>query len=126
MRSLYIPLICLLLVFFFWITSSSYTSRTVDTLVPVLDEIRLYAAEEDWQNVSQSHQRFQNLWNRYYPVYSYYVNSSDMEDIQRSVSCFSGCIEAKDRGLTCREAENTAALLKDLTVENELRADNIF
>mgnify|MGYP002561938923 CR=1 FL=1 len=126
MRSLYIPLICLLLVFVFWITSSSYTDRTVNTLIPALEETRVFAVAEDWENASASHDRFLQLWNEYYSVYCYYINSSDMEELQRSVACFFGCLEAKDLGLVCREAENTTALLKDLTIENEFRADNIL
>lgn len=126
MRSLLVPLICLLLVFAFWLTSSAYTDRTVHQMIPSLEDTRLYAAADDWENAGLSYEKFLGLWNEHYAVYSYYINSSDLEEIQRSVMCFSGCLEARDRGLVCREAENTVSLLKNLTIENEMRADNIL
>lgn len=126
MKSLSVPLICLILVFSFWFFSASYTQRTESRLTPILEETFSYAAEEDWDNATASYEYFFRQWSEYRRIYSYYMNSSDMEEIERSVRRGFGYLVAKDSALVCGETENIAALLKDLTAENQFRADNIF
>ena len=126
MKSLSVPLICLILVFSFWFFSASYTQRTESRLTPILEETFSYAAEEDWDNATASYEYFSRQWSEYRRIYSYYMNSSDMEEIERSVRRGFGYLAAKDSALVCGETENIAALLKDLTAENQFRADNIF
>lgn len=126
MKSLRVPLICLILVFCFWFLSASYTQYTESRLTPILEETFSYAAKEDWDSAAASYEYFVRQWSDYHRIYSYYMNSSDMEEIERSVRRGFGYLAAKDSALLCGETENIAALLKDLSEENRLRADNIF
>lgn len=126
MKSLRVPLICLILVFCFWLLSASYTQYTESRLTPILEETFSYAAEEDWDSAAASYEYFFQQWNEYRRIYSYYMNSSDMEEIERSVLRGFGYLTARDSALLCGETENIAALLKDLIEDNRFRADNIF
>ena len=130
MKSLSVPLICLILVFSFWFFSASYTQCTESRLTPILEETFSYAAEEDWDNATASYEYFFRQWSDKGEWSDesdeYYMNSSDMEEIERSVRRGFGYLAAKDSALVCGETENIAALLKDLTAENQFRADNIF
>lgn len=126
MKSLSVPLICLILVFSFWFFSASYTQCTESRLTPILEETFSYAAEEDWDNATASYEYFFRQWSEYRRIYSYYMNSSDMEEIERSVRRGFGTLQQRTARWSAGKQKISRLLLKDLTAENSSGQTTFF
>lgn len=126
MRSITIPFICVVLVFSLWRISLMYTADTQKDLLPVLSEIRVSASEEDWESAAASYHDFYNLWKKYSTVYSYYMNSEDIDTIELSIKRCEGYLSAENKGLVCGEVAEIAAQLQHIHENGLFSAKNIL
>lgn len=126
MKSIAIPFICVILVFSLWWLSILYTADTEKDLLPVLSEVRVSASEENWEGTAVSYRDFIDLWQKYSTIYSYYMNSADIDEIELSIKKCEGYIAAKNKGLVCGEVSEIAARLQQVHEGSLFSVKNIL
>ena len=126
MKSIAIPFICVILVFSLWWLSILYTADTGKDLLPVLSEVRMSASEENWEGAAVSYRDFIDLWQKYSTIYSYYMNSADIDEIELSIKKCEGYIAAKNKGLVCGEVSEIAARLQQIHEGSLFSVKNIL
>lgn len=126
MRSLVIPFLCVVLVFSLWCASVRHMETTKEELMSVLSDVYSYAAEEDWERTSDRYREFFRIWKNHSNIYSYYMNTNSVDEIDLSVLRCKGYIEAEDAGSTCGELAAIAGRLTLIREESRLSLDNIF
>lgn len=126
MKSIAIPFICVILVFSLWWLSILYTADTEKDLLSVLSETHVAASVEDWEGTAMSYRKFIGLWQKYSTIYSYYMNSADIDEIELAIKKCEGYIAAKNKGLACGEISEIMARLQQIHEGSLFSAKNIL
>ena len=126
MKSLIVPLLCVILVAVFWYASFTYTAATTDELSSALETVYDQVSSGSRERAAKAYGEFQLLWKKCSRVYAYYMDSTSVSEIDLSVSRCRGYIETGSVSLACGEIAAIGENLRLMRQENVFSADNIF
>ncbi len=126
MKSLIIPFLCVVLMFTLWCSALTYTADTTDDLKAALSDTYDQITEGNWDNASVSYREFQTLWENCSRTYSYYMNTTSIDEINSAVARCRGYIRMNAGSLACGEIAGIAEKLGLIRREGILSADNIL
>ncbi len=126
MKSLIIPFICMILICFAWFVSFEYTMDTTTDLILQLSDIYDDAQAGDWERAGQSFLDFQDDWTKYSGIYTYYINSSDLDRADCAVAMCKGYLNAQDSGLVCGQLAKIIQILQQIELYSHPSFDAIF
>ncbi len=126
MKSLIVPLLCVILVAVFWYASLTYTAATTDELSSALETVYDQVSSGSRERAAKAYGEFQFLWKKCSRVYAYYMDSTSVSEIDLSVSRCRGYIETGSVSLACGEIAAIGENLRLMRQENVFSADNIF
>ena len=126
MKSLVIPFICVILLCSVWFISSEYTTDTTAELISQLSDIYDDTQTGNWESVEDGFHDFQKNWTKYSSIYTYYINSSDLDRTDRAVAMCEGYLSSQNSGLMCGQITKIIRMLKQIELYNHPSLDTIF
>lgn len=127
MKSLIISIVSIAVVVIAWGIFVNYSDKNIHELMnKVEDDILISVYAEDWEQAADQFQDLSEKWHKQKKVYSFFFNTTAINDTDYSIARAKNYIYAKDVPLAAGELNCIKEQLAFLHLNELISLDNVF
>lgn len=127
MRALIISSISLVLLIIGWTIFSNYTDKNTHALMDCIENnIIISVQDENWDSAAQSFHKLSDQWHKNKKVYSFFLDTKDINNTDYSIARAKAYIAAENKALSTGELSAIKEQLKYLHSNELVALENIL